>query len=96
MEDVESIVLASCRLMDRAERSFMRETQRALPLFPNLDVATHHAEAVESTIQNIHYVGVVFLLEVSGRVEIHSMGDSREKNDKDGVPVAAENKDTSN
>ena len=66
MEEVESIVLACCRLMDGAEGSFMRETRLVLPLFPDLDVATPHAEAVESIIQNIHYVGVVFLLEVSG------------------------------
>src|SRR3989337_481567 len=96
MEEVESIVLACCRLMDGAEGSFMRETRLVLPLFPDLHVATPHAEAVESIIQNIHYVGVVFLLEVSGRVKIHGVGDSREKNDKAGAPVAAENKDTSN
>ena len=50
MEDVESIILACCRFMDAAEGSFMRETWLALPLFPDLDVATHHAEAVESII----------------------------------------------
>ena len=50
MDDVESIVLACCRLMDAAEGSFMRETWLALPLFPDLDVATHHVEAVESII----------------------------------------------
>ena len=66
MEEVESIVLACCRLMDATEGSFMRETWLALPLFPDLDVATHHAESVESTTQNIYYVAVVFLLEVSG------------------------------
>ena len=82
--------------MHAAEGSFMRETQPVLPLFPYLKVATPHAEAMESIIQNIHYVGVVLLLVVSGWVEIHSVGDSREKNDKDGTPVAAENKDTLN
>ena len=50
MDDVESIVLACCRLMDATEGSFMRETWLALPLFPDLDVATHHAETVESII----------------------------------------------
>ena len=34
-------------------------------------------------------MGVVLLLVVSRRVEIHGVGDSRVKNDKDGVPVAA-------
>ena len=63
-------------------------------MFPDLDVATHHAEAIERAIQNIHYVDVVFLLEVSGRVKIHRVGNSREKNDKDDASVAAENKDT--
>ena len=96
MEEVESIVLACCRLMDGAEGSFMQETRLVLPLFPDLHVVTPHAEVVESIIQNIHYVGVVFLLEVSGQVKIHGVGDSQEKNDKDGAPVAAENKDTSN
>ena len=52
--------------MDAAELGFMHETRRALPLFPDLDVATPRAEALESRIQNIHYVGVVLLLEVSG------------------------------
>ena len=62
MEDVESIIVACCRLMDAAEGSFMRETRCTPPLFPYLDVATLHAEAVESSIQNIHYVGVVLLM----------------------------------
>ena len=35
------------------------------PLFPDLDVATPHAEAVECNMQNIHYVGIVLLLVVS-------------------------------
>ena len=96
MEDVESIVRTSFRLMDAAEVGFMPETRRALPSFLDLDVATPQAEALESGIQNIHYVGVVLLFEVPGRVEIHGMGDSREKNDKDGVPLAAQNKCTSN
>ena len=64
MEDVESIVRTSFRLMDAAEVGFMHETRRALPSFFDLDVATPHAEALESRIQNIHYVGVVLLLEV--------------------------------
>ena len=33
-------------------------------------------------------MGVVLLLVVSGRVEIHGVGDLRIKNDKDGAPVA--------
>ena len=58
-------------------------------MFPDLEVATPHAGAVESIIQNIHYVVVVLLIIVSRRVEIHCVGDSREKNDKDGAPIAA-------
>ena len=34
-------------------------------------------------------MGVVLLLVVSGRVEIHDMGDSRVKNDKDDTLIAA-------
>ena len=89
MEDVEFIFLAWFWDMDAAKVSFMRETHLLVPLFPNLHVATSIAEALESIISNIHYVGVVLLV-VSGRVEIHGVGDSRVKNDKDGVPVAAE------
>jgi len=40
-------------------------------------------------------VGVVLLLVVSGRVEIHGVGDSRVKNDKDGMTVVG-GKSTSN
>ena len=75
--------------MNAAKVSFMRETHLLVPLFPDLHVATSNAEALESIIQNIHYVGVVLLLVVSGRVEIHGVGDSRVKNYKDGAPVAA-------
>ena len=52
--------------MDAAEVGFMRETRLAVPLFPDLHVATPQAEALESTIQNYHYAGVVLLLEVYG------------------------------
>ena len=67
----------------------MRETHLLVPFFPDMHVATSKAEALESIIYNIHYVGVVLLLIVFGRVEIHAVGDSRVKNDKDGAPVAA-------
>ena len=40
-------------------------------------------------------MGVVLLLVVSGRVNIHGMGDSQVKNDKDCAPVAV-GKNTSN
>ena len=96
MEYVESIVRTSFWLMDVAEVGFMHETRRTLPLFLYLDVDTPHAEALESEIQNNHYVGVVLLFEVPGRVKIHDIGGSREKNDKDGAPLAAQNKCTSN
>ena len=94
-EEVESIFLDCFWDIDAAEVSFMRETRPTFPLFPNLNVATPQVEAVESIIQNIHYVVVVLLIIVSRRVEIHCVGDSREKNDKDGAPVAAK-KNTSN
>ena len=60
MDDVESILLAWFWDMDAGEVSFMRETHLLVPLFPDLHVATSEAEALESIIQNIHYVGVVF------------------------------------
>jgi len=50
MEEVESIVPAWFRDMDAAEVSFMRETRLAVPLFPDLQVATPQAEALESII----------------------------------------------
>ena len=50
MEDVESIFLAWFWDMDAAEVSFMRETQLLVPLFPDLQVATPNAEALESII----------------------------------------------
>jgi hypothetical protein len=48
MDEVESIISAWFRDMDAAEVSFMRETRPAVPLFPNLEVATLQAEAMES------------------------------------------------
>ena len=50
MEDVESIFLAWFWDMDATEVSFMRETQLLVPLFPDLQVATSNAEALESII----------------------------------------------
>ena len=50
MEDVESILLAWFWDMDAAEVSCMRETQLLVPLFPDLQVATPNAEALESII----------------------------------------------
>ena len=89
MDDVESILLAWFWDMDAGEVSFMRETHLLVPLFPDLHMTTSNAEALESIIQNIHYVGVVFFLVVSGRVKIHGVGGLWVKNDKDGAPVNA-------
>ena len=50
MVDVESILLAWFWDMDAAEVSFMQETQLLIPLFPDLQVATPNAEALESII----------------------------------------------
>jgi hypothetical protein len=50
MEEVESIVLAWFWDMDSAEVSFTRETRIIVPLFPDLQVATPQAEALESII----------------------------------------------
>ena len=50
MEEVESIFLAWFWDMDAAEVGFMRETQLLVPLFPDLQVATPNAEALESII----------------------------------------------
>ena len=50
MEEVESVAPARFWLMDAAEVSFMRETQLLVPLFPDLQVATPNAEALESII----------------------------------------------
>jgi hypothetical protein len=89
MDEVEAIITAWFRDMDAAEVSFMRETRPFIPLFLDMQVATLQAEAVESLIKNIHDVGEVLLLVVSGRVEIYGVGYSLVKNDKDGAPVAA-------
>ena len=50
MEEVESIFLAWFWDMDAAKVIFMRETQLLVPLFPDLQVATPNAEALESII----------------------------------------------
>src|SRR4051812_47473816 len=96
MDEIVSIICTSFRLMDTTEVGFMRETRHTIPSYLFLDVATPHAEALESGIQKTLYFGVVLVFEVPRRVEIHGMGDSPVKNDKDGVPLAAQNKCTSN
>ena len=50
MDDVESILLAWFWDMDVGEVSFIRETHLLVPLFPDLQVATPQAEALESII----------------------------------------------
>ena len=70
MDDVESIVLTSCRLLDATEVSLVAETKPGLISFFALDVATPHAEAQESSVQNILYVCVIFLLYVLRQVQI--------------------------
>ena len=69
MDDVESIILTSCRLLDATEVSLVAETKPHLIFFA-LDVATPHAEAQHSSVQNILYVCVIFLLYVLRRVQI--------------------------
>ena len=69
MDDVESIILTSCRLLDATEVSLVAETKPRLIFFV-LDVATLHAEAQHSSVQNILYVCVIFLLYVLRRVQI--------------------------
>ena len=70
MDDVESIILTSCRLLDAIEVSLVGETKPGLICFFVLDVATPHAEAQHSSVQNILYVCVIFLLYVLRRVQI--------------------------
>ena len=70
MDDVESIILTSWRLLDATEVSLVAETKPALICFFVLDVATPHAEAQHSSVQNILYVCVIFLLYVLRRVQI--------------------------
>ena len=70
MDDVESIILTSCRLLDATEVSLVAETEPGLICFFALDVATPHAEAQHSSVQNILYVCVIFLLYVLRRVQI--------------------------
>ena len=50
MDDVESIILTSCRLLDATEVSLVGETKPDLICFFVLDVATPHAEAQHSYI----------------------------------------------
>ena len=64
MDDVESIVLTSSRLLDATKVSLVAETESGLICFFALDVATPHAEAQHSSVQNILYVCVIFLLYV--------------------------------
>ena len=70
MDDVESIIRTSCRLLDATEVSLVAETRPGLICFFALDVATPHAEAQHSSIQNMLYVCVIFLLYVLRRVQI--------------------------
>ena len=70
MDDIESIILTSCRLLDATEVSLVAETKTGLICFFALDVATPHAEAQHSSFQNILYVCVIFLLYVLRRVQI--------------------------
>ena len=70
MDDVESIILTSCRLLDATEVSLVAETEPDLICFFALDVATPHVEAQHSSVQNILYVCVIFLLNVLRRVQI--------------------------
>ena len=65
MTDIESIILTPCRLLDATEVSLVAETEPGL-----MDVATPHAEAQHSSVQNILYVCVIFLLYVLRRVQI--------------------------
>ena len=64
MDDVESIVLTSCRLPDATDVSLVAEIEPDLICFFALDVATPHAEDQESSVHNILYVCVIFLLYV--------------------------------
>ena len=70
MDDVESIIVTSYRLVDATEVSLVAETEPSLICFFALDVATPHAEAQHSSVQNILYVCVIFLLYVLRRVQI--------------------------
>ena len=70
MDDVESIILTSCRLLDATKVSLVAETKPGLICFFVLDGATTHAEAQQSSVQNILYVCVIFLLYVLRRVRI--------------------------
>ena len=70
MDDVESIILTSCRLLDATKVGLVGETKPGLICFFVLDVATPHDEAQHSSVQNILYVCVIFLLYVLRRVQI--------------------------
>ena len=70
MDDVESIILTSCRLLDATEVSLVAETKPGLICLFAFDVATPHAEAQHSSVKNILYVCVIFLLYVLRRVQI--------------------------
>ena len=70
MDDVESIILTSCRLLDATEVSLVAETKTGLICLFALDVATPHAEAQHSSVQNMLYVCVIFLLYVLRWVQI--------------------------
>ena len=70
MDDVESIILTSCRLLNATEVSVVAETEPNHILIFSLDVATPHAEAEHRSVQNILYVCVIFLLYVLRRVQI--------------------------
>jgi hypothetical protein len=96
MDDVESINETTCRLLHAPEVDLMAETRHAVPCLFDPDFATPMAEAYDSTIENTLYVSVILFLYVVRRVQAQSVGESQVKNDEDGVPLAAQNKYTSN
>ena len=68
----------------------------ALFVFFVLDVATPHAEAHHSSVENILDVGLILFVNVLRRVQVKSVGVSGVEDDEDSAPAAAQNKYTSN
>ena len=79
-------------MLDAAEVGLMAEGDPAAPslLVPNL--STPCLVVKHSTIENIFDVGVILFVNVLGRFQVKSVGESGVEDDEDGAPAATPNK----
>ena len=74
----------------------MAEGGPAVPCLLVVDLSTPCAVVKYSTVENKLDVGVILFVNILRRVQVKSVGVSGVEDDEDGMPVAAQNKYTSN